>query len=444
MNRFFFAASHPKLAYFSRRFLRSRWQAPPTIESRWQPVKSIRTYSSSAAQWRASSSPTDGEEVYQQAMQAMRDAEGIRTRKESERSEKMYEAWAKAQETEKSTKSQGITVVKTLVKETRKEKEREQKESDEEKQALQRATDLLELAALQHHHPVALVHLGNMALERANSSDLKKDVDKRRAEIEKAVDFFQRAGMAGSRVGWYNLGNLLWTGYPASEAGGEEEDGDLATTQEEKIVKPDLHEAMEAFIKAIDLGDTDAMYLVGVHRMTSGGRENIHSGLKLVERAAEEGHGGALYYMALLHLNGEPNVGLEPCTEDEFAKLLDRAVDGGSVEAMFTRGHSYYHGTEGYTQNYQRALHDFLQAADEGHADAAVSAGAMLHTGIGASRDQERAFALYQLAGELGSIDGWKNVVACYTTGEGVPQSLETARYIADTMLKDQVDESII
>jgi TPR repeat protein len=74
--------------------------------------------------------------------------------------------------------------------------------------------------------------------------------------------------------------------------------------------------------------------------------------------------------------------------------------------------------------------------------DTIIVAGAMLHTGIGASKDQERAFELYQLAGELGSIQGWKNVVACYTTGEGVPQSLEMARYIADTMLKDQVDES--
>ena len=61
----------------------------------------------------------------------------------------------------------------------------------------------------------------------------------------------------------------------------------------------------------------------------------------------------------------------------------------------------------------------------------------MLHAGIGVPKDQERAFELYQTAGELGSIEGWKNVVACYLTGEGVPQSLETARYISETMLKE-------
>ena len=195
-------------------------------------------------------------------------------------------------------------------------------------------------------------------------------------EIEKSIDFFQKAGMAGSRVGWYNLGQLLWTGYPVFETNDDDDDAEedhAPIIQEEQIVKPDLHEAMEAFVKAIDLGDTDAMYLVGVHRMTSGGRENIHSGLNLVGRAADEGHGGALYYMALLHLNGEQNIGLKRCTEEEFVKHLDRAVDAGSLDATFTRGHSYYHGTEGYSQNYERAISDFLQAADEGHADAAVS-----------------------------------------------------------------------
>ena len=66
----------------------------------------------------------------------------------------------------------------------------------------------------------------------------------------------------------------------------------------------------------------------------------------------------------------------------------------------------------------------------------------MLHTGTGVPRDQRAAFELYQAAGEMGSIDGWKNVVACYTTGEGVPQSLETAQYITKTILKGENTDS--
>ena len=52
-------------------------------------------------------------------------------------------------------------------------------------------------------------------------------------------------------------------------------------------------------------------------------------------------------------------------------------------------------------------------------------------------RNQRRAFELYQHAGELGSKEGWQNVVACYMTGEGVPKSEEIAKYIRETMLND-------
>lgn len=335
----------------------------------------IRGYRSSVTLWNSSSN--DGEILYQQALQAMDEIQQIRKRKEDDRSAKMYQAWEQAKDatTKTSSKTQGIQVVKTLVKETRKEMDQQQQQQNDETKIHQRAMQLLEEAALQHHHPMALVQLGNMALDRAGSIELQSMPDQRRAEIDKAIEFFQKAGNAGSRVGWYNLGQLLWTGYPELPEKMEQDDNDISLSdkEEEQLLQPDLHEAMDAFGKAIDLGDYDAMYLVGVHRMTAGGRENIHSGLKLVKRAGEGGHGGALYYLALFYLNGEPIIGLDPCSEEEFMRSLDRAVDAGSVDAMFTRGHSYYHGTEGYPQNYQRALRDFLQATEQGHADSAVS-----------------------------------------------------------------------
>jgi TPR repeat protein len=386
-------------------------------------------------------SSQSGEEFYQRAIHAMKEMEEIVKRKDKEKSEEMYKAWKRAQLAEESSKAQGVTVVKTLVKETRKEINQSDRT---EKEALQsQALELLEEAALKHDHPLALVQLGNLALEKAGSKALGNDEVGRRAEVEKAIQLFERAGKNGSRAGWFNLGQVYWTGFPELQLP-EELDGDddnmidAGPHQLIQILKPDLHMAMGAFVKAIDLGDSDAMYLVGVHRMTEGGKENIYSGLKLVERAGDQGHSGALYYLALLHLNGEPTIRLPPCNDAEFMERLDRAVDAGSVDAMFTRGHSHYHGTEGYPQSYQRAFDDFLRAALEGHAESAVSAGAMLHNGVGVARDHERAFELYQAAGEMGSAEGWKNVVACYAMGEGVPKSLETAKYIADTMLKGE------
>ena len=390
-------------------------------------------------------SSNSGDELYLRAMQAMKEMVRVEKLRDREKSEKMYEAWEKAKKAEASPKSQGVTVVKTLIKETRREKE--QKDYNEGEVLQRQALELLKEAALLHDHPLALVHLGNLALESARSKALENDYEQQRAEVDTAIKMFEKAGMNGSRAGWFNLGQLYWTGFPELMIPDELEDENEVLPENtpprrEQIIKPDLHIAMEAFVSAIDLGDTDAMYLVGVHRMTAGGRENIYSGLKMVERAGEEGHCGALYYLALLYLNGEPNIGLSPCSELEFMEHLNRAVEGGSLDAMFTRGHSYYHGTEGYPQNYERAFYDFSRAAEEGHADSAVSAGAMLHRGIGVPRNQEKAFELYQMAGELGSIEGWKNVVACYTTGEGVPKSLETAKYIDDTMLQGKKKET--
>lgn len=382
-------------------------------------------------QFHATSIASDkGEEFYQKAMELMEQSKRDEDQREHERSKKMYEAWQKSEEASRNPKSQGVAVVKTLVKETRKAKKATFEDTRDQ------ALELLEQAATEYNHPMALVQLGNLRLQNAG----KEGVDTETL-VNEAADMFRLAGQGGSRVGWYNLGNLYWTGYPVADddeivAETEAESGETPSiTAEEKIFKPDLHEAMEAFMNAIDLGDTDAMYLVGVHRMTSGGRENIHSGLNMVEKAAIEGHAGALYYLALLNLNGEPNIGLEPCSMETFVEILDKAVEAGSTDAMFTRGHSFFHGSEGYPEDRKRALEDFILAAESGHANSAVSAGAILHGGIGVPRDQKRAFDLYQMAGELGSKEGWQNVVACYMTGEGVAQSTQMAEYIKGTML---------
>ena len=416
-----------------------------------------------------------GQDLYQQAMDMLEQLQIEHQQRQIERSKQLYEAWQKAKNAEKDPKTQGVVVIQTLVRQTRKDKttamgrlSSSPSSSSPSSSSWQptnfhnnnnnnnkehKARTLLELAANQYEHPMALLQLGTMRMEEAKylqqqTNNKEEQQQQQQQLVRQAMEFFRRAGHAGSRVGWYNLGQLLWTGYPAVEEldhddnnkDGEQEGKESQNLQQKvvkQIIPPDMIKAMEAFTKAIDLGDADAMYFVGVHRMAMPGKEQNFSGFQLIQRAGDMGHGEALYYLALLYLNGEPTINLQPCTFEEFAQHLDRAVEAGSSEARFTRGHCYYHGTEGYPQRLDKALEDFLRAADEGHAAASVSAGAMLHTGTGAPKDQRRAFELYQHAGELGSKEGWKNVVACYFTGEGVPRSPETAQYIQDTILKE-------
>jgi TPR repeat protein len=190
-----------------------------------------------------------GEDLYRQAIEAMEMATKVQEERQEEQSQKMYEAWQKTQDAEtKNPKTQGVVVVKTLVKHVNKQRKAA---LDNDIQFKQKARDLLEQAAALEH-PLSLVQLGNLALEDAKR---EQQSDRQLAHVSKAMSYFRRAGEAGNRVGWYNLGQLLWTGYPTFE----EEDDPVEGV--ERILEPDMHEAMEAFTHAMDLGDADAMYL---------------------------------------------------------------------------------------------------------------------------------------------------------------------------------------
>lgn len=382
-----------------------------------------------------------GDEIYQRALAALREATELEEQLEQERNRQLYKAFQKQEEelklkqqqeqhdndpTKKNNATQstqrrrntsgGVAVVKTIAKQTRETMggdTKQQLQPHELKR--QEGWDLMEVAALRYGHKDALVRLGAEAATSLEDRNLKL-----------AKMYFREAGEKGSADGWFNLGNLLWH------------------ESERKRSTPILVAAFDAFDKAIELGDADAMYFVGAQYLSKDddGETDLlvyQLGLKLVQDAADKGHSEALYYLALFYLNGNKILGVKRCSTSEFLARLDKACLAGSPDALFLRGHAYYHGDHGLVESYPLALADFLSAAEAGHADAAVSAGAMLHQGIGTiiPRDQRRAFQLYQEAGELGSKEGWRNVVACYAYGEGVPQSKAMAQHIAKLMLKD-------
>ncbi len=241
-----------------------------------------------------------GEDIYQQALLLTKEADDLDKAKEEERSNKMYEAYQKSKERELNPKSQGVTVVKTLVKQVRKERTKKDNSNDKREEAF----ELLKKAANEYNHPDAAVRLGNMLLKIAsrslNNKGMKDDGPDPKDSVGKAIELFRRAGDAGSRIGYYNLGHLLWTGFPPQEV--ESEDGSGAMTGSH-IVAPDIDEAMNMFCEAIDLGDCDAMYLVGVHKLGEDDIESNRNGFILIEQAASGGHEGALYYLALLVSN---------------------------------------------------------------------------------------------------------------------------------------------
>jgi TPR repeat protein len=377
-----------------------------------------------------------GETCYKKAIHALEQAKLEKQEREAQRSKEQFEAWQKAQQAQHQQRpaNKGVAVIKTIAKQARQRR-------NEEEEWMDQARFWMNKAGLEHGHAEALVRLGNDALDKAKAGVTKEE------DVKKAMEFYELAGTNGSVEGWFNLGHLLWTGYPNQEEVSTEEEEASDEPKTYGGIKPDKKEALKAFCKSIEMGDRDAMFFVGVQLLSDENEDtgidcNSHTercqkGLDLIEKAASLEHAGALYYLCLLHLNGHDELHIPPCTPEEFVRRLDIAADAGDSDALFLRGHCFYKGEEGYCQNLNEAFQNFLAAAKAGHSDAAVSAGAMLHQGVGVKRDQRRAFDLYQMAGELGNVEGWRNVVACYALGEGVPQSHEMAKYIAKTVLRD-------
>jgi uncharacterized protein len=286
-----------------------------------------------------------------------------------------------------------------------------------------RAASQLRSAAHELRNPEALVHFANTELQSLYRKE-GVPVLLAKSKVDTCLDYFRSAGELGLSEGWFNLGHVLWEGI-------------------EGVLEPNEADAMQAFYEAIKLGDCDAMYFVGAQRLARHlhhETDQLQKALLWIDKAAENGHGGALHYLAVFYLNGYPPLDIAPCSGPDFQRRLTAAIDRDEFgDAHYLRGSCYYTGTSGYTKDVRNALNDFLRASELGNSEAAINAGAILHKGEPGivDADQQRAFDLYQRAGELGNAEGWRNVVACYAAGEGVPQSMETAKYIAETMLKD-------
>lgn len=315
-----------------------------------------------------------------------------------------------------------------------------------------------------------------------------------------ALQLYQEGGKQGSSDGYYNLGHMLWEGslydikweddlYSKEKAMDafhmaielddadamyfvavqylnydEEDDGDengnnalLAKCYElygseflsklnadglenewdtfmEKSIQPDE----KSTTKTLDSSAQTQQHTDSQMKLLSFSNMYRQYGYALLQYAAfGHEHGPALHHLALLH-NQNDNM-------QTFHRILTKAASTGNPDSLFLQGHCYYTGTDGHDKNIPLALENFLMAAESDHVDAMVSAGAILHQGVVSDdgrtiiiqRDQQRAFELYQQAGELGSIEGWRNVVSCYATGQGVPKCIDTAKYIANTMLKE-------
>jgi len=159
-----------------------------------------------------------------------------------------------------------------------------------------------------------------------------------------------------------------------------------------------MPEAMSAYRKAADKGNTSAMVDLGVLLGTgSGVAKDEAQARKLFERAAEAGNPRAVANLAALS-----NGGGSPPDPVKARDLLAKAAEENSAEAQFQLGMMYAEGSGGPKDDVAaRAL--FEKAAAQGHPGAMVWSGAFAQLGRGGPEDASAAKAYYQKAAALGN-----------------------------------------
>jgi uncharacterized protein len=111
----------------------------------------------------------------------------------------------------------------------------------------------------------------------------------------------------------------------------------------------------------------------------------------------------------------------------EANQLFEAAIKGGSVDAIYELGASYFLG-RGIPQNYQRAFELFSKAADLNDPNSMVGLGAMYADGRFVQKDPVKSQALYSRAIQLGDYAALRNLGILYLNGAGLPRNYAMAR----------------
>jgi TPR repeat protein len=161
-----------------------------------------------------------------------------------------------------------------------------------------------------------------------------------------------------------------------------------------------LPEAIGAYRKAADKGNTSAMVELGVLYGTGTGvAKDDAEARKLFARAAEAGNPRGVTNLAALSKGGGT-----PADPVKTRELLAKAAEATSAEAQYQLGIMFAEGAGGPKDDVAaRAL--FEKAAAQNHPGALEWMGAFAQNGRGGQEDKAAAKAYYERAAALGSED---------------------------------------
>lgn len=108
--------------------------------------------------------------------------------------------------------------------------------------------------------------------------------------------------------------------------------------------------------------------------------------------------------------------------------IASTCISADSVENLKNRGKKYYWGI-GVEQSYRKALESYMQAAENGDAEAQYISGGMYLKGLGVDKDFKKAFKLLHEAAMNGksSAESEQILGQAFLLGSGVPKNYRKA-----------------
>lgn len=168
----------------------------------------------------------------------------------------------------------------------------------------------------------------------------------------------------------------------------------------------------------------NARYMLGLmYSKGDGVLQDVNKALDYWNKAADDGNPGALFQLGRASLDG--SLGMREDVASGIA-LLEQAANKGSQDASMLLGRMYARGN-GVEQDMERAMKWYGQAAAAGNAHAQYILGMACLEGAGVPVDERKAFSWLQMAAGQEHVDAMMMLSACYSTGKGTSQDADMA-----------------
>lgn len=185
------------------------------------------------------------------------------------------------------------------------------------------------------------------------------------------------------------------------------------------LKKESYDEALKWFLKAANLGNSDAQTNLGVmHAVGQGVNQNSAEAVKWYCKAAEQGNDKAQFHLGNLYRKGQ---GVK-LNYSEAKKWYKKAAEQDNVDAQNGLGELFV-----MDSNYSEALEWFRKAAEQGNAYGQTNLGWMYEYGKGVNEDYAEAIKWYRMAAEQGNAHGQIYLGKMYDKGKGVQQDSSEA-----------------